>query len=59
MSTPGVSRENRISDEGLNRLRKHLQSGPKMSKTVLDQWVKRYGDEAVKVLQEFGINYTP
>ena len=52
---PGVSRENRISDDGLERLRKQLSKGPKMSQTVLRQWLKRYGDEARCVMKEFGI----
>ncbi len=41
---PGVSREQRISDEGLKRLQKQLQSGVRISEPVLEQWVKRYGD---------------
>jgi len=52
---PGVSRENLISDDGLERLRKQLSKGPKMSQIVLKQWLKRYGDEARCVMKEFGI----
>jgi len=52
---PGVSRENRVSDEGLERLRKQLSSGPKMSQMVLRQWLKRYGEEARAVMKQFGI----
>jgi len=48
---PGVSREQRISDEGLTRLEKHLKSGSKISKQVLQQWVKRYGDNAENLLK--------
>ena len=43
---PGVSREQRISDEGLMRLEKQLRSGINISEQVLAQWVKRYGDDA-------------
>jgi hypothetical protein len=32
---PGVSREQRISDEGLQRLQKQLQSGVRISDRVL------------------------
>lgn len=54
-SQPGVSRENRISDDGLERLRKQLSKGPKMSQMVLQQWLKRYGEDARRVMKEFGI----
>jgi len=57
MNNPGISRENRISNEGLLRLRRQLQSGTRLSKPVLDQWVQRYGDKAIELLKEFGINY--
>ena len=51
---PGVSREQRISIEGLARLEKHLKSGSKISKQVLQQWVKRYGDSAKNLLKKYG-----
>jgi len=51
---PGVSREDRLSDEGLLRLEKHLISGPKMSRVVLMQWVRRYGDAARELIKEHG-----
>ena len=51
---PGVSREQRISAEGLTRLEKHLKSGSKISKQVLQQWVKRYGDSAENLLKKYG-----
>jgi len=57
MTTPGISRENRISDEGLKRLKKQLQSGSRISKPVLDQWVQRYGEKALQLLNEFDIKY--
>jgi len=50
---PGVSREQRISDEGLRRLQKQLQSGVRISEPVLQQWVKRYGDAAKDIIQKY------
>jgi hypothetical protein len=50
---PGVSRSQRISDEGLARLDKQLRSGIKISRVVLDQWVKRYGDEAAIIIEKY------
>ena len=52
-ATPGVSREQRISDEGLQRLEKHLVSGVRISDTVLQQWIKRYGDDARDIIQKY------
>ena len=51
--TPGVSRDERISDEGLQRLERQLQSGARISAMVLRQWVKRYGDDARELLQRY------
>jgi len=51
---PGVSREGRISDEGLQRLEKHLKNGARMSLPVLQQWIKRYGDAARKLIRQYG-----
>ena len=53
-SSPGVSRENRISDEGLERLEKQLKLGIKIAQPVLQQWVRRYGDPARKLLKSYG-----
>jgi len=53
MSKPGISRDNRISDEGLQRLEKQLQSGIKVSPAVLEQWVKRYGKQAEELIEKF------
>ena len=50
---PGVSREQRISDEGLQRLKKHLESGVRVSDAVLKQWVKRYGDGARVIIEKY------
>jgi len=55
-SSPGVSREQRISDEGLLRLQKQLQHGARINHQVLRQWVKRYGDAARDLLKEHGID---
>jgi hypothetical protein len=52
-AVPGVSREQRISDEGLRRLEKQLQCGVNISEQVLNQWLKRYGDDARDLI----INY--
>jgi hypothetical protein len=53
---PGVSREQRISDEGLMRLEKQLQSGINISTPVLNQWVKRYGDDARELILKYRAN---
>lgn len=52
-ATPGVSREQRISDEGLQRLKKQLVSGVRISDMVLQQWIKRYGDDARDIIQKY------
>lgn len=49
---PGVSRSDRLSDEGLNRLEKQLESGINISSKVLTQWIKRYGDSARKIIKK-------
>lgn len=51
---PGVSRIHRISDEGLDRLVKHLESGVKISNPVLAQWIRRYGDNARDIIRQHG-----
>ncbi len=48
--SPGVSRQDRLSDEGLARLEKQLESGLNISGQVLAQWIKRYGDAARKII---------
>ncbi len=53
--TPGVSRDERISDDGLQRLRKQLSSGVKISPPVLRQWIKRYGDSAKQIMLAHGL----
>lgn len=51
---PGVSRENRISNDGLQRLEKHLAAGTKISRSVLAQWIRRYGDSAREIIKRYG-----
>jgi len=48
---PGVSRSDRLSDEGLARLEKQLESGVNISSQVLAQWIKRYGDPAREIIR--------
>ena len=50
-SIPGVSRINRISDEGLQRLDRLLSRGGKIARPVLSQWIKRYGDPARQIIK--------
>ena len=50
---PGISRDNRISDEGLRRLEKQLQRGANISDAVLQQWIKRYGDAARELILRY------
>jgi uncharacterized protein (DUF927 family) len=54
VAAPGISRTNRISDEGLRRLEKQLSSGVNVSALVLTQWIKRYGDEAREIIKKYG-----
>lgn len=51
-SEPGVSRSERISDVGLERLEKQLESGINISGAVLAQWIKRYGDSARRIIKK-------
>ena len=50
--TPGISRDNRISDEGLQRLDRQLQSGSQISDPVLTQWIRRYGEPARALIRQ-------
>ena len=52
--TPGVSREHRISDEGLQRLEQQLRRGGQISDAVLAQWIRRYGDAARDIIARHG-----
>jgi hypothetical protein len=51
--SPGVNRDNRIADEGLQRLEQQLKNGSGISQQVLDQWIKRYGDKATEIIQKY------
>ena len=53
MSDPGVSRKKRITNEGLARLEKQLKLGINIKAPVLQQWVRRYGDEARELLKKY------
>jgi len=50
---PGVSREKRLSYEGLQRLENHLKTGPRMNSLILKQWIKRYGDSARQLIKQY------
>ena len=51
---PGVSRDERLSEEGLRRLENQLQRGSPMSRLVLAQWIKRYGEPAREIIKRYG-----
>jgi hypothetical protein len=50
---PGVSRAQRISEEGLQRLERQLQRGARISEQVKQQWVKRYGKPAIDIFSRY------
>ena len=54
--SPGISRDNRISDEGLQRLETLMRRGGQISDAVLLQWIRRYGDEARTIIRQYGRN---
>lgn len=54
MRKPGIARNNRISPEGLCRLEKQLQQKSSLSDMVLQQWLKRYGDQVRDLLTRYG-----
>ncbi len=51
--SPGIDRDDRLSDESLRRLEKQLKTGRKPSQQVLDQWVKRHGEPALKLIEKY------
>lgn len=51
--TPGVSRPDRLSDEGLARLQAQLEAGIAISTVVLEQWIKRYGAPAREIIEKY------
>ena len=53
MADPGISREQRISEEGLKRLEKQLRLGIRINTDVLKQWIRRYGDTARELLKKY------
>lgn len=53
ISNPGISRPERLSDEGLERLEKQLSSGQRISAQVLQQWIKRYGESARVIINKY------
>ena len=48
---PGISRSDRLSDEGLKRLERQLQFGSQISDPVLTQWIRRYGEPAREIIR--------
>lgn len=52
--SPGVSREQRISTTGLERLERHLRDGARIGRPVLAQWIKRYGESARALIRRYG-----
>ena len=52
---PGVSRDERISDEGLQRLENHLKNGSRMNPSILKQWIKRYGESARQLIMKYDL----
>lgn len=52
--SPGVSRQHRLLDEGLQRLERQLELGSGISSQVLAQWVKRYGEPAIGIIKQHG-----
>jgi hypothetical protein len=52
--SPGITRDARITAEGLQRLEAQLARGARLSDMVLRQWLKRYGTEARKLMQAYG-----
>ena len=49
---PGVSRQDRLSGDGLARLEKQLEAGLNISSQVLAQWIKRYGNPARELIKK-------
>jgi hypothetical protein len=49
---PGISRAERLSDEGLQRLDRQLAAGSQISDAVLAQWLRRYGEPARALIRQ-------
>ncbi len=52
--SPGISRPDRLSETGLRRLEKQLQTGAGISDQVLTQWINKYGEPARKIINKYG-----
>ena len=52
--SPGISRAERLSDEGLQRLDRQLACASQISDAVLTQWLQRYGESARAVIRQHG-----
>jgi len=52
--TPGVSRADRLSQEGLDRLDRQLANAGQVSDAVLSQWIRRYGEPARALIRRHG-----
>jgi len=52
--SPGISRQDRLSGEGLQRLEKHLATGASINVPVLAQWIRRYGEPAREIIKRHG-----
>jgi hypothetical protein len=48
---PGILRQQGISEEGLQRLQQQLAAGTRVSKPVLVQWIRRYGEPARDIIR--------
>ena len=51
---PGVSRPERLSQEGLERLERQLENAGRVSDPVLSQWIRRYGEPARALIRKHG-----
>ena len=51
---PGISRDERISAEGLQRLARQLEHGSQIGNPVLTQWIRRYGESAREIIRRHG-----
>ncbi len=51
--SPGIARSTRNSEDSLSRLQKQLHAGMGISKPVLAQWIRRYGDSAKDIIIKY------
>ena len=51
---PGLEKNQRLSEEGLQRLEAQLQRGAGISPQVLAQWIRRYGEPARAIILKHG-----